>query len=814
MIMNSENQEINTDGESQINITDLLLDYLANWKWFVLSLVVCISLAVLFIATRIPVYQIDASIYLSEDNSSGQNAFNMGNATDPMVAFKNYIDETELEVLKSRNNLLKIVDSLQLAYSYYKKGALRDEPLYEDNAVSVKMNKSNLLLLKDPINIEISPAGDDTYDIKASTYFEKVKEEKKYSDVKLPFSIDFSRGTVEIERSPVIKDFDYTEQIYIHNPKSVAKEMSENLNIEFAKNSEKIMRVSLRDQVQKRGVDILECLLDFYNQDIIEEKNKSAVQTEAFIIDRLAMINNELKDVETRLQQYRQAHSITDIQVQSALNLNLQSDYEKERAEVEAEMAIYDAIQRIVSNSDTYESLPSAVNDPTITTVIEDYNRKVGLLNRQLEGSTPGNPLVVSMQQELSRDKTRILQNLSTARRNLQTKHSSIQRLENRSTGNLASTPGIDKGFQEIFREQQVKVNIYTFLLQRREEIALQKTLATNTARLIDDPDSENPVSPRKLIILAVAFLLGLAIPAVIIFLRRTLFPVFSDKEELQKLTRVPVIGEICVNGDKNSDKNIVIGENVATPIAELFRLLRNNISFTNKGSDTKVILVTSTVSGEGKTFISSNLAMTYALMGKKTLVIGMDLRRPMLAHNFGFNNARGVTTYLSGQEADLNSLIRVSSESSNLYVLPAGPIPPNPNELLTSQNMDRLIDAVRNEFDYVVIDSAPVGVVSDTYLILRHSDIQLYVARANYSTKNALSVLHEAVSTGKFNSVYVVLNGVNMGANSYVYRRYGQYGHYGRYGRKTQNGSYGYGYGYGYSSRDKSDKNKKSSSK
>ena len=241
--------------------------------------------------------------------------------------------------------------------------------------------------------------------------------------------------------------------------------MSENLNIEFAKNSEKIMRVSLRDQVQKRGVDILECLLDFYNQDIIEEKNKSAVQTEAFIIDRLAMINNELKDVETRLQQYRQAHNITDIQVQSALNLNLQSDYEKERAEVEAEMAIYDAIQRIVSNSDTYESLPSAVNDPTITTVIEDYNRKVGLLNRQLEGSTPGNPLVVSMQQELSRDKTRILQNLSTARRNLQTKHSSIQRLENRSTGNLASTPGIDKGFQEIFREQQVKVNIYTFLL-------------------------------------------------------------------------------------------------------------------------------------------------------------------------------------------------------------------------------------------------------------------------------------------------------------------------------------------------------------
>lgn len=219
-----------------------------------------------------------------------------------------------------------------------------------------------------------------------------------------------SRGTVEIERSPVIKDFGYTEQIFIYSPKKVAKTLSQNLSIEFAKNSEKIMRVSLRDQVKKRGVDILQCLLDFYNQEIIEEKNKSAVQTEAFIIDRLAMISNELKDVETRLQQYRQAHNITDIQAQSALNLNLQSDYEKEGAEVEAEMAIYDAIQNIISNSDSYETLPSAVSDRTISAVIEDYNRKVGLLNRQLEGSTGDNPLVVSMQQELSRDKTRILQ--------------------------------------------------------------------------------------------------------------------------------------------------------------------------------------------------------------------------------------------------------------------------------------------------------------------------------------------------------------------------------------------------------------------
>ena len=347
--------------------------------------------------------------------------------------------------------------------------------------------------------------------------------------------------------------------------------------------------------------------------------------------------------------------------------------------------------------------------------------------------------------------------------------------------------PSVDKGLNEIFREQQVKVNIYTFLLQRREEIALQKTLATNTARLIDDPTSEAPVSPRKMMIYVMAFLLGLAIPAFIIFMRRMLFPIFSDQEELERITSVPVLGEICVS-DKASTQNLVVGQNVSTPIAELFRLLRNNISFTRSGIDSKVILVTSSVSGEGKTFTSTNLAMTYALMGKKVVVVGFDLRRPMLAHSFGFSNQKGVTTYLSGQETDVNKLLMQSRENPNLYILSAGPVPPNPNELLMSSNMDKLMAQLRDEFDYVILDTAPIGVISDTLLITRHTDLQLYVTRANFSTKSSLKVLHNAVKSGKFSSVYLILNGVNMSSNSYVYRRYGEYGRY-------NNHTYGYGY-------------------
>ena len=329
-----------------------------------------------------------------------------------------------------------------------------------------------------------------------------------------------------------------------------------------------------------------------------------------------------------------------------------------------------------------------------------------------------------------------------------------------------------------------MKVNIYTFLLQRREEIALQKTLATNTARLIDDPVGGAPVSPRKMMIMAVAFIIGLLIPGLVIFIRRMLFPIFADQEELERITKVPVLGEICET-DSGSAADMVVGQNVSTPIAELFRLLRNNISFTRGGADARVILVTSTISGEGKTFVAANLAMTYALMGKRVVVIGLDLRRPMLAHRFGFSNRRGVTTYLSGQESNANELILKSKENDNLYVLPAGPLPPNPNELLMSANMGRLMTTLRNEFDYVIIDSAPIGVISDTFLITRYSDLQLYVTRAHYTSKTSLKTLQNAIDSNKFSSVYIVLNGVNIKSSSYQYRRYGQYG----------SSTYGYGY-------------------
>lgn len=792
---NSNSVETN---EEAFDLTGLLLDYLSHWKWFLISAIAFLVGAYFYIATIVPTYKVDASLYLNKQDTQA-DALSL-DPNSPLVAMKTFIDETELEILKSRNNVIDIVDSLNMAYSYWREGNFRNIPLYEDNAIEAKLDSVSLRNLKSPIEITVSNASEEgKYDISAKTDFNGTKEDKHFENIKLPCKIELSQGTVTLSRVSHIPALDGTEKVIIRNPRAVARQLATALNISFADRASTIVRISFLTNVPQEGIDVINTLVDLYNRQIIEDKNRSAIQTEAFILERLVMINDELRDVEQRLQEYRQAHNIADLNAQLNTSLSTKTVSESQLADVEAQRQIISSIENVVTKADEYTALPSATSDNALNNVIESYNRKVSQLNRMMETQTSDNPIVKSVQEELTREKSRILQNIASVKGGLNARRKNIVAIEGRSTGALSSVPTIDKGLQEIFREQQVKVNIYTFLLQKREEIALQKTLATPTARLIDDPIADDPVSPKSLIIYIIAFLLGLALPAAIIYVRRFFFPVFKDQEELQRLTHMPILAEISNNSENNDA--IVVGENVSTSIAELFRLLRNNIGFTKNGADKKVILVTSSISGEGKTFVAVNLAMTYALTGKKVVVVGMDIRRPVLAHRFGFTNQYGVTTFLSGQSNDVSQLIHQSKENENLYILPAGPVPPNPNELLLSSNMNRLMEQLRKDFDYVIIDSAPIGLISDTFLIVPHSDIQLYVTRASYSTKSCLKVLHQAIKANKLSNAYIILNGVDMKSGSYTYRKYGHYGH--------SNNTYGYAYGYGYSS-DKPKKNKK----
>lgn len=785
--MSEELEKKEKKQDDSFDLVGLLYEYLAQWKWFVLCIAIAVAVGYYLIATIVPTYEVTASIYLSDENVAGSSTAIALSKDNPMINTKNYIDETEIEILRSRNNLIKIVDSLNLAYSYYNIGTVRDIPLYGTNAIVAQLDSLSLRGLSSPITVLVEKNGE-TFNFDITTTFGGVDEQKIVKTDTLPVVVELSQGTLTLSASEITNQLDEQLKIVISNPSSVAAALAANLTIEFAKNSSTILRITCATPIIQQGKDVINALLAFYNQDIIADKNRSAEQTEAFISERLKVISGEVEDVEQRLQQYRQENNISDQAAQTQMSLSQQSATAGEIADIDAQLAILSSLETQVAHQDEFQIIPAFVSNAELNALIEAYNNEVNLLSRSLNMGTEDNPAVRQRKTQLNQSKSRILQSIRAVKNSLYAERDAVVRMENLSANRLASTPAVDKGLQEIYREQEVKNSIYTYLLQKQIEVAMQKTLATPTARLIDNPAGSGPVSPRKMTIYGVSALIGFMIPALLIFLRRAFFPIFKDKEDLERVTKVPVLGEICV-AEKGS--KMVVGENVSTPIAEMFRLLRNNIQFALTENEKKVILVASSLSGEGKTFVASNIALTFALTGKKTIVLGMDIRRPVLAHHFGLTNEMGVTSFLSGQVNDLSAIISPSGVNDNLFVIPGGPVPPNPNELLLGERMKRMFDALRSEYDCIIIDSAPIGVVSDSFLIAPHADLEIYVARANYSTKRCLNVLHSAVSTGRLPNCYLVLNYVNVRSGSYVYRRYG---HYGRYGK-----GYGYGYGYGY---------------
>lgn len=798
MTENQENQEIKEfhgynsyngyndyGSEEEYDITGLLLDYATHWKWFILSIFVCLCAGWVIMHRMMPTYRIQSSIYLNNESASSSASLFQDQAS--MLNFKNYIDEAELKILRSRNMLIKVVDSLDMAYSYYSVGRFRDFVLEDgQQPIIAKMDTSALNKLTSPITI-LSTMENGQYHINVSSSLVQGDKVQPFNNTlvvaKLPVSIKTPQGQVTLSRGSITSEILGQNKIIINNPYNVASALSRSLTVDFAENSTTIVNLGYTTTNPKQGVEVLSTLIDAYNKDIWTEKNRSAMQTEDFIIQRLALVEGELNDAEHDVESYRRANNISDLSAETQLALQRSQDADKQLADIEVQQRIVSEVERIVSNSDNYQPLPQVINDPSLNSVITAYNSKVAQRAALLQEGTNDNPLIKNINEELAHGKNEIYQGVQNIKRTLTVRRNDMAGQEGSANSRLSSMPVNERELFSRIRKQNVKENIYNYLLEKREELSIQKTLATPTARLIDNPVAGAPVSPRFMIGYIIAFMLGLAIPAVIIFLYRYFFPILKDRNDLEKATKVPVIGEISSG---SSSEKFVISSKSTSPIAELFRLLRNNIQFLMTDPSKKVVLVTSTLSGEGKTFIASNLALTFALTGKKTLVIGMDIRRPFLAHSFDRTNETGVTSYLAGQEKDIMSIISQSDQLENLYVLSAGPVPPNPNELLISDRMKQMFDVLRENFDIIVIDSAPIGMVSDTLQFAHFSDVQIYVTRAGKTTKKCLNVLHNAINTDRLQHCYLLMNDVDMGSRAYGYRNYGNYG------RKT---AYGYGY-------------------
>jgi capsular exopolysaccharide synthesis family protein len=579
-------------------------------------------------------------------------------------------------------------------------------------------------------------------------------------------------------------------EVHLRNPTTVAQGLLNSLSINLTGKTTSVVIVSLNTVHPQKGKDILTKYVNVYNDDNMSDQNMVAENTAAFLDERLAILTEELADVEQKVERYKQSEELTDISSEAKLFLEQSSANEQKRLETETQLSIVRDLEAYLSAPGGRDQLLPAgtgLQSTSLNSLIGEYNTLLLQRNRLRRTASADNQAMLDLTAQLESMAESLHASIAREKRNLNIVLEDIKRQATLYSSRITSIPRQEREFLEIQRQQSVKAALYLFLLQKKEENFLSMTVVVPKAKVIDVARSSgNPITPRKMIVLFAALLLGLGLPVVVIFIREQLRFYIENKTELEKMSKVPVLGEIPKSSELG---NIVLHEHSTNTLAEMYRLLRTNLLFVLGTDHKKVLLVTSSVGGEGKTFMSINLGLSLAFLNKKVLVIGLDVRKPKLAEYLGMDNKTGITLYLSGHMSK-EKLIRPSGVHKNLDVLPAGPIPPNPNELLARQELDDLIAHYRETYDYIILDSAPVGAVSDSYQLNRFADVCLYVVRAEYTHKQNIIDAEENHTLNKLNNMYFVLNASDVQKSGYRYGyRYG-------YGKKY---GYGGGYGYGY---------------
>lgn len=792
MEINQQNnlKQENQSEEQSFNLSLFLLECLSNWKWFVLSLVVVLSLSVFFIMRQIPTYRVDSMILVidkwTKSNSDvlSQSLGIESGAND--VA-------TEIEIMRSRKILHKVVNDLDLYVSYQSKGGMRNTPLYRNTPFVVKPDSTtDVNQLNTSIGMTITtPDKEGNHNITAKYTLPGTDEEKEVEIVTATFPDTIflpMAGTFIIEKAAGYEPIESDLLISIRNPMNVARfTIAPNLTLNQHQKLTLLIAASYETPIPQMGIDIINRIVYYYNEEGIAEKNLSATNTENFINERLVAIQKELSSVEEEVERYRTKRGLTDLSSEAQMYLEKTGATDIERSKLDVQLSLIEYIENFISDpANTYSPIPALkIEKAELSSIINEYNKIIAERERQLNTSSENNPVIKVLSQNIVAQKAIVLQAIASTRKSIELSQKDLDRTEEEAELKIRNMPQYERELTDIMRQQRIKENLFVFLLEKREENALTQTLAVGDARIIDPPvATSNPVSPQKPKILFVAFILALLIPGGIIFLKRIMFPSFHDKAELEELTQIPILTEVPHCGE---DDFFVVKEKKNDSKSELFRLLRNNTQFVLASPDKKVVMVTSSVSKEGKTFVSCNLAVSFALTGKKTIIVGLDIRRPMAALHFNVGNKSGIVNYLSGQETSIDNIIKPTS-FENLDILPGGPVPPNPNELLLRPQLDELFAELRKRYDYIIVDSAPVGMVSDSFLINRVVDMNIFVTRAKYTSRNHIKSINSFVNNGQLKSLYLCVNDVDMSSRSYSYRRYG-YG----YGSKVY-GSYGYG--------------------
>lgn len=755
--------------KNQFNFKQLLAKVAVKWHYFLISLLSCALLSFIYVRYTSPLYKTSSKVFITEDKAPNPADDALSQAFGGQFGIGNN-GQAEAEIFRTRGLMEKVVRELKTYITYYHDGNVRKVELYQAAPFKLTLLSSPDSIAEQDIRIvftgnKINLTGE--LDFTGEKYSRTVN---LYQQATLP-----GLGKVLIERGVGMPEEDQQYSIKVETINNAVKFLMKKLSVDLPIPMVKIIDLDIVGEVPQKSQDILNKLTDAYVKSTISDKNRIADSTITFIENRLIYVGQELANVEGNVQSFKQQNRITDLSAQATQLITSTKESVEDLGEIETKLNVLNSIEQYLTGSDDSERIvPSGalLEDPSFGALIERYNTIVMEKERSSLSQTDANPYIQNLNVQIASARKDMLSSLRSMKRALEISRQRIESRSNTIAGQVRKVPAVERTYLDLSRQQQIKQDLYVFLLKKREETAISKTSNISNCRIIDVPFSFGPVSPIETNVYGFGLILGIMAPLGLLILKDKMNTTIVSKSQITNYTEVPIIGEIG-NCPESKDHVVVSGE-ARTHIAEQFRALRTNLSFFLK-SDEKTVLLTSSMSGEGKSFISLNLATVLAISGKRVVVMEMDLRRPNLSNKLNIKNDNGFTNFIVDRDMAPEKIIKESGIHHDLFVISSGNMPPNPAEIIMSNRTDVLMKYLTEHFDYVIMDAPPVGMVTDAQLLSKFADLTLYVIRQGHTHKEQLFIPQDIYSNKKMKNIALLVNDVK------------------------STGSYGYGYTYAY---------------
>ncbi|WP_299782676.1 polysaccharide biosynthesis tyrosine autokinase [uncultured Formosa sp.] len=768
--------------DNYTHISDILHLYLSKWKYFLLSIFVCLVIAFIFLRYSTNQYQSTAIIKITDEKQMNKFPEISGLQTSGLLSGDSDVISDEIEILKSKTLIEQVIKDLKLNIRFYVQGRIKEKENYLDPPVSLTFFKNDSVINNVDTTFYVTIISEDKFNIshedpktltslgESSVPSESFNFGDKISTSFGGMIITPNMGAYGSQEGSVIKiTFTPTYKLVETYQSAVLLENEKGSNI---------IKLSLSGTIREKSENFLNKLIDKYNEDVVNDKEEVIQVTSDFITNRLDIVSQELEKVDLTAETLKKDNRLTDLSSQSNIFLQSERDNENQLISTTNQIQLIDYMEdHLNANNGNGDLLPANVGiaDNGIAQVTKSHNDLVMQRNRLLKNSSEKNPTVINLNNQIKALKQNLEQSLTNFKSSSEITLNSLKRTDSRINAQIYSTPGKERKFRDITRQQNIKESLYLYLLEKREETAITLGMSSPNAKIIDRASSTStPISPRIPLVYLAALIFALAIPTSIIYTKDILDNTVHTKKDLANFLNIPFIGEI----PKSYTKHVTVKKVDYSPKAEAFRILRTNIDFMlqNIKRKSKIIFVTSTTSKEGKSHTSVNLSLSISYSEKKVLFIETDIRVPKGSRYLEIENANGLTDYISNDSIKVEDIIVKTKDNPYLDIIPSGTIPPNPAELLLSDRVKELFDTVTDKYDYVVVDTAAVGLVTDTLLFSKYADIFIYVVKANYLDKRNLNIAQTMYDDKRLPNMTVLLNNSD----------------------QKKNNGYGYGYGYG----------------